>query len=319
MRQYQGAVFFVDMLGVGALTQNQVVLSQDDFEVWGLPSSSFSTANLFCGRLLTEFRSCLASIGDAHKDVKVAQLSDCAYIWSESVVAVLDAAREFMWSSVGAGLLSRGGIAYGEIVEPSKINRSIGHFILGSAVTRAVGLERSGKGCRIFIDEIIYENSTSSVNSPFKHGAVNVLKNPLDGTLIREFCWYRTAGSTGDWQEEQHYAAEVIITLLTQLQYSPRFNWNEANYQGRTQLACSIDSISQSISEFLGNGNYIVKGEDYMLSSGQHNKRCPLSYEKTLESRLKDIARFFVDGKQKDIMHRWLEKKGINIRSGPND
>ncbi|MGY2200463.1 hypothetical protein [Pseudomonas gingeri] len=319
MRQYQGAVFFVDMLGVGALTQNQVVLSQDDFKVWKLPSSSLSTANLFCGRLLTEFRSCLASISVAHKDVKVAQLSDCAYIWSESVVAVLDAARAFMWSSVGAGLLSRGGIAYGEIVEPSKINRSIGHFILGGAVTRAVGLERSGKGCRIFIDETIYENSTSSPNSPFKHGAVNILKNPLDGTLVREFCWYRTAGSTGDWQEEQHCAAKVIITLLTQLQYSPHFNWNEASHQGRTQLACSIDSISQSTSEFIGNGNYIVKGEEYMSSPGEHNKRCRIIYETTLESRLKDLARFFVNGKQKDIMHRWLEKRAIDIGSNPND
>jgi len=319
MRQYQGAVFFVDMLGVGALTQNQVVLSEHDFKVWGLSSSPFSTANLFCGQLLTEFRSCLASISVSHKDVKVAQLSDCAYIWSENVVAVLDAARAFMWSCVSAGLLSRGGIAYGEIVEPSKINRSIGHFILGGAVTRAVGLEKSGKGCRIFIDDIVYENSTTSLNSPFKHGAVNVLKNPLDGSLVKEFCWYKTAGSTGDWQEEQYNAAKVIITLLTQLQYSPRFNWNEASHQGRIQLACSIDSISQSTSEFIGNGNYIIKGEEYILSCGEDNKRCPLFFEKTLEIRLKDINRFFVDGKQKDVMLHWLEKKDIGFKSSTED
>ncbi|WP_146166116.1 hypothetical protein [Pseudomonas baetica] len=310
-----GGGFFVDMLGVGALTQNQVALSEHDFKVWGVSSSPSSTANLFCGQLLTQFRSCLTSIAGSHKDLKVAQLSDCAYIWSENVVAVLDAARSFMWDSVGVGLLSRGGIAYGEIVEPSKVNRSIGHFVLGSAVTRAVGLEKSGKGCRVFIDDIIYEKSLTLLNSPFKHGAVDVLRNPLNGSLVKEFCWYKTAGSTGDWQEDQHSAAKLIVTLLTKLQYSPRFNWNEASLQGRIQLACSIDSVSNVTSDFIGNGNYIIKGEEYMSLSNGGNKRCPVIYEEVLELRLKDIDRFFVNGKQKDILAHWLEKRALGFKS----
>jgi hypothetical protein len=224
-----------------------------------------------------------------------------------------------MWSSVSVGLLSRAGIAYGEIVEPNKINRAIGQFILGSAVTRAVGLEKAGKGCRVFIDDTIHEHSMSLHNSPFKNGAVKVLKNPLDGSVVKEFCWYKTGGSTGDWDNEQHGAAEKIITLVTRLQYSPRFNWNEASHQGRVQLACSIDSISKVTSDFIGNGNYIFKGEEYLLSSKEHSERYLHFFEQVLSARLKDVARFFVDGKQKDIMHRWLEAKGIPPIGRTND
>jgi hypothetical protein len=318
MRQYQGAVFFVDMLGVGALTQNQVTLSNHDFSAWGLSLSSSPTANLFCGRLLTEFRSCLAAVSDSHQQVKIAQLSDCAYIWSESVEAVLDAARAFMWNSVSVGLLSRGGIAYGEIVEPNKINRAIGQFILGSAVTRAVGLEKAGKGCRVFIDDVIHERSLSLHISPFEHGAVKVLKNPLDGSVVKEFCWYKMAGSTGDSHLTLHSAAEKIITLVTRLQYSPRFGWNEVSQQGRIQLACSIDSISEVTPDFIGNGNFIIKGEEYLLSL-LHNKRSLSVFEKVLRAQLKDVSRFFIDGKKKDIMHRWLEKKDIYLTGGTDD
>lgn len=309
MKQYQGAVFFVDMLGVGALTQNQVTLCENDCHAWGMSASSTPSANLFCGQLLTEFRSCLAAIQASHKQVKIAQLSDCAYIWSEDVLAVLDAARAFMWNSVSAGLLSRGGVSYGEIVEPNKINRAIGQFILGSAVTRAVGLEKAGKGSRIFIDNVIHEYSLSLHNSPFKHGAVKALKNPLDGSVVKEFCWYKTGGGSGDWQNEQQIAAEKIITLVTQLQYSPRFSWNDSSPQGRIQLACSIDSISEVTSDFIGNGNYIFKGEEYLLQSSSRQERSAPNFERILRTRLEDIGRFFINGRQKDIMHRWLERK----------
>lgn len=309
MKQYEGAVFFVDMLGVGALTQNQVTLGENDFKAWGMSPSSPPSANLFCGKLLTEFRSCLAAISTSHEQVKIAQLSDCAYIWSENVLAVLEAARAFMWSSVSVGLLSRGGISYGEIVEPNKINRAIGQFILGSAVTRAVGLEKSGKGCRIFIDNIIHERLISWHDSQFKHGPVKVLKNPLDGSVVKEFCWYKTGGGSGDWQNEQHIAAEKIITLLTQLQYSPRFNWNDASPQGRIQLACSIDSISDVTSDFIGNGNYIIKGEEYLLPSRDLQERSAPACQRIISTRLEDIDRFFINGKQKNIIDQWLDRK----------
>lgn len=50
------------------------------------------------------------------------------------------------------GILCRGGLAYGEILESDDSNQ-MGHFILGDAVTRAVELEGKAKGCRVLIDD----------------------------------------------------------------------------------------------------------------------------------------------------------------------
>lgn len=319
MNQYQGAVFFVDMLGVGALTQNQVTLGEIDFKAWEMSPSPPPSANLFCGQLLTTFRLCLAAVKASHKQVKIAQLSDCAYIWSENVHAVLEAARSFMWKSVEAGLLSRGGISYGEIVEPDRINRAIGQFILGGSVTRAVGLEKSGKGCRVFVDDLIHQQMEKFDSTHLKDGAFSSLKNPLDGTVVREFCWYATGGSEADWSNQQHFAAEKLITVLTKLQFSPRFNWNEANQHGRAQLACSIDSISASTPTFIGNGNYILTGEDYLLQINGNPDRSTLGFQHILDTRLNDIQRFFVDGRQKDPMQRWFERNQTNRSERPMD
>ncbi|WP_426234811.1 hypothetical protein [Pseudomonas sp. TWP3-2] len=312
MKQYQGAVFFVDMLGVGALTQNLIPLDEQDFNAWRMETSPLPSANLFCGRLLTEFRSCLAKVKGSHRQVKIAQLSDCAYMWSDNVLDVLEAARTFMWGSVSAGLLSRGGLSYGEIVEPDKINRAIGQFVLGGAVTRAVGLEKAGKGCRVFIDDGILEHLLNLPGSPFKNGAVKSLKNPLDGSVVKEFCWYATGGKTADWKVEQHEGAKQILRLVTLLQYSPRFFWNEANFHGRIQLACSIDSISEITSDFIGNANYIFKGDDYLSEiqsmTGKKNRSNDLC-RKVIVERSKDIERFFLDGKQHFSMDLWLERR----------
>ncbi|QBF24411.1 hypothetical protein EXN22_01465 [Pseudomonas tructae] len=319
MNQYQGAVFFVDMLGVGALTQNQVALTENDFSAWGMNHSPPPSANLFCGQLLSSFRSCLAAISSSHKEVKIAQLSDCAYIWSENVDAVLEAAREFMWKSVSSGLLSRGGISYGEIVEPTKINRTIGQFILGGAVTRAVGLEKAGKGCRVFVDDLIHPQSSEADPLSSNQRAFRALKNPLDGTVVKEFCWYATGGSKADWSNDQHVAAANLIKLMTGLQFSPRFNWNEANHHGRIQLACSIDSISAVTPEFIGNGNYIISSENYLQQLTTDRNRGASEYQLVLNTRLADIDRFFSNGKQKDPMQRWLERKEALLSQGPTD
>jgi len=319
MKQYQGAVFFVDMLGVGALTQNQVALGKTDFKAWGMTPSPPPSANLFCGPLLSAFRACLAAVGTSHKQVKIAQLSDCAYIWSESVHAVLEAARAFMWRSVDAGLLSRGGISFGEIVEPNKINRAIGQFILGGSVTRAVGLEKAGKGCRVFVDDVIYQQIKQFDPTHYRDGAFLSLKNPLDGKIVREFCWYATGGSETDWSKQQHVAATKLITTLTKLQFSPRFNWNAANQHGRIQLACSIDSISAATPTFIGNGNYVLTSEDYLLQIDANPDRSPHAFHRILDTRLRDIERFFVDGKQKDPMQRWFVREQAHRSESPTD
>ncbi len=309
MKQYQGAVFFIDMLGVGALTQNQIPLSHTDFDAWSMTTPKSQSANLLCGRLLTVFRSCLAGLKTRHKEVKIAQLSDCAYIWGANTNAILNAARDFMWSSVEAGLLSRGGISYGEIVEPNKTNQSIGQFVLGGAVTRAVGLEKLGKGCRIFVDSALLSNATPPTKSSITKEAFRTLRNPLDGSVVTEFPWYASGGQDADWTDEPHEAAKNIILILTLLQYSPRFGWNSSTPHGRVQLACSIDSVSSATPDFIGNGNYLRNADDILQQLSGNTKRSELQYLKILGDRLADIDRFFLDGKQKPVMQQWLERK----------
>lgn len=306
MNQYPGAVFFVDMLGIGALTQNQISLNDVDFEAWNLKQHPAKSENLLCGRLLTVFRACLASLKNHHKSVKIAQLSDCAYVWSSDPNAVLNAARDFMWSSVEAGILSRGGISYGEIVEPGKINRSIGQFIVGEAVTRAVGLEKLGKGCRVFVDDTflkkIFKGGTFSLD------AFKVLKSPLDGTIVNEFCWYAIDGIDCRWAGTPHVAAVEVFGILTRLQYSPRFRWNDSTRDGRVQVACSVESISSFTPNFIGNGNYLFSVDDYVRHLTSPAERSEFIYQRSLSERLADIDRFFFEGRLKDPLQRWMDR-----------
>ena len=53
---------------------------------------------------------------------------------------------EYMWESIRNGLFSRGGIAYGDIVEPDKVNNSIGRFVLGRPQRRQLKWKGRAKG-----------------------------------------------------------------------------------------------------------------------------------------------------------------------------
>ena len=85
MRQYQGAVFFVDILGIGALTRGRVTLLPEDYEAHGIKSSKNRNEHYFSAKLLIKFRKVLNNL-KKNKDIKVAQLSDCAFIWSEKPI-----------------------------------------------------------------------------------------------------------------------------------------------------------------------------------------------------------------------------------------
>ena len=122
-------------------------------------------------------RRCLRDARYEFKTVNMAQLSDCAFIWSTDVRSLVNASRSLMWSCTRRGLLCRGGIAFGEIVEPDKEDRTIGRFVVGEAVTKAAGLERVGKGCRIFSDVDLPSNLHECL---CQHAPFVALKNPLD-------------------------------------------------------------------------------------------------------------------------------------------
>jgi hypothetical protein len=281
MKQYKGAVFFVDMLGIGALTRKSVELCALDFETWGISKESSFNEHVLCAKLLMKFRSCLTKIKNKHKGVKVAQLSDCAFIWSEDHVAVALAAQDMMWASVGSGLLCRGGIAYGDIVEPNRVAESLGLFVLGEAATKAVEFEGRGKGCRVYTDDIFaHQLSLTSSATSFPIGTVSELRNPLTGEVIDEFRWYlrNTPGQNPMTLKSRH---KGLLRLISMLLGSPHFTWNASSSFGQVHLACSIESLSAATRVFYPKSD-VVFSADHVMHGG--NTRSIRQQQRMLKS-----------------------------------
>lgn len=241
MKEYTGAVFFVDILGVGALTQGKIDISDRDFSAHNFSYDSNFSEHQFCAKLLLKFRRILTSATTDVRNVKVAQLSDCAFIWSDDPDIIVNVARDIMWKSVLGGLLCRGGLANGQIVEPDKINTKLGMFICGGAVTDAVRLERTGKGARVFVKKELVSELKLIPQSAFVPR-----KSLIDFSTIDEFKWYLYPDLINSPYEKLDKKLVVleISKLIAMLRYSPKYIWNASNVLGRVQLASSMDIIS---------------------------------------------------------------------------
>ncbi|MRK21951.1 hypothetical protein [Pseudomonas sp. JG-B] len=261
MRQYQGAVFFVDLLGIGALTRKKVPLEKLDYDAWALRPASRRTEHVFCAKLLTTFRTCLRKVQKRYGTLKIAQLSDCAFLWSTDASLVAKGASDLMWFSTTSGLLCRGGIASGEIVEPDRVDRTLGAFVLGEAATKAVGLEQAGKGCRIFCDDGLVTHLSSEDGSEFGSEVFGLLKNPMDCSIVDEFKWYLKTGPSQMTLDDREALMLEILELTSLLRHSPRFNWNSTSHEGRVHLACSIESISLATQLFTNCESFVFNSE----------------------------------------------------------
>ena len=249
MKEYSGAVFFVDILGVGALTQGKINITEDDFLAHRFSFKKDFSEHQFCAKLLVKFRRILTSVTEGKQKVKVAQLSDCAFIWSEDPHLVVNAAREIMWKAILAGMLCRGGLSYGQIVEPDKINTKLGMFICGGAVTDAVKLEEVGKGARVFIKPELVSELTAIQASAF-----TPRKNPIDCSVFDEFLWYKYPDHINQIHDNsaRDNLTDIfkIIQAIALLRYSPKFRWNVSSLQGKLQVASTIDIISSETTAF---------------------------------------------------------------------
>ena len=186
--KYNGAVFFVDLLGMGALTKGLIPLVDEDYATW-LGGYDYERSNQFlAAAVLVEFRKLLADFVARHPSVTISQLSDCASIWSQNAAAVVVAAAALMQAAIKRGLLCRGGMAYGEIIVTNQ-NHSLGRLIVGEAVTEAVKLEGASKGARILVNDTFphrlweeapeFAAQTQPLFAP--------LTNPLDFVTYDEF------------------------------------------------------------------------------------------------------------------------------------
>lgn len=279
MIEKSGAVFFVDILGVGALTQGSIPISKEHFDSHRFSYKNKFSEHQFCAKLLMKFRRILVSATKNRSNVKVAQLSDCAFVWSEDVDAVVNVARDIMWKSLLGGLMCRGGLAYGQIVEPEKVNKQLGMFICGGAVTEAVKLEGQFKGMRVAV--------SSEVVAKFKnipHVIVTPKTNPVDCSVLDELLWFlypdEITNTFGNSQKSDKQVALDIMKLLAILKHSPKLAWNVSSYLGKIQVAATIDVISEQLVhlyprlDFRFTAEYVINA----LDNRGNNK-----YEKTLK------------------------------------
>jgi hypothetical protein len=266
MNHYSGAALFIDILGIDPLTRGKIALHNREYAAWGVTTTTDAGRHhILAAKLLMQFRRSLVHTQTICTAVKIAQLSDSAFVWAADPVDVVNAARTLMWHVLRAGLLCRAGLAYGRIVEPDKVNRSLGQFVLGDAVTKAAGLEGKGKGARVFCDSEVAHEVLKTCR--FKREPFTPLRNPLDGSVIDEFRWYllpKPIQKSNDQSEDALATALGLAELLTTLRYSPRLGWNDACPEGRLQVACTVESVSQRISAYVHSDNYAFIVEHLM-------------------------------------------------------
>ncbi|WP_183580343.1 hypothetical protein HDF18_13125 [Mucilaginibacter sp. X5P1] len=255
LRAYKGAVLFVDILGFSALTNGQIELKKEDFEPWLKGSGHPHNNQFLAATILVEFRRILQQLELQFPKVKVAQLSDCFFAWSDKITDVVSFGHSYMHLAISCGLLSRGGMAQGEIIETNQ-NHSLGRLILGNAVTTAAGLEKLAKGARILIDRDLpltlykqnkaFSNRVSEMFKPFE--------NLLDYQVYDEFKWYLTdkleglpdTGISHCTPEERLKFTKHRLKLDNKLLFSTFYSWNARNSPGMVQLKATSNFLSVS-------------------------------------------------------------------------
>lgn len=240
MRTYEGAVLFVDILGIGALTTSpRPMIELADIEALGRRSTAQASNQTFCATLLTTFRKNLRACRQA--GLKVAQLSDSAFLWSEDHNVVVEAATKLFWLNTRSGIFARGGMSFGEIVEPDKVATSIGEFICGNAATRAVTLERAGKGARIFVDTYLPGKLFNNIGP----GAFVRLTNPSDFEVIDEFLWFLVPAKPKlAARQTKRGQMNRMLEALGLFRYSAMYRWNTGSVEGQIQVGATIERIS---------------------------------------------------------------------------
>lgn len=254
IRKYDGAVFFVDLLGMSALTNNLIPLEHEDYDCWLSQYKLEFTNQFLAASLLADFRKILIDLNDKFDSVTVSQLSDCAFVWSKNVTDIVVFSSQFMASAISAGLLCRGGLTYGEIIETNQ-NHELGRFIVGKAVTDAAKLEGIAKGSRVLIDADI-PNNLNKLDPDF---AVRTrplfvpFTNPLDYTKYDEFKWYlcpNLSHEVGNLDlltfEEKRTLTKQRLKLANKVRCSPKFGWNSKSKEGLIQVKATINFIAEN-------------------------------------------------------------------------
>ena len=259
MKSNNAAVFFVDILGFSALTKGEVSgIKDEDYEAWGLTNKHSRNHSYLAATILVEFREALKTLMNYLPKLNVAQISDCAFIWSEDITELLRGVHFFMWHTIRErGVLCRGGIAYGEIVSVVNNDDELGAFVVGDAVTRAAKNESRLKGPRITMDlefpQSVWDNAKNAVIQEYlcadlfyaNHSEINM-------DVVDEYRWYLCdAEFIADQKYPPGYKECVELTkgrltVANAIMYHPRMGWNTRSKDGMVHLKAGAKSISKN-------------------------------------------------------------------------
>lgn len=260
LQSYDGAVFHVDILGFSALTNGVIEgVSDSVYEAWGLNRPEEKNHSFLAANILLEFRAALLELHDVYPNVRIAQISDCAFIWSKDMFELLKAVHFCMWHAIlDKGILCRGGLAFGEIISVDNESDFLGAYIVGDAVTRAAHNERRLKGCRIAMDVEFAQDfwnhvDGSKLTPQIQVELFNEVKSLIDMSSVDEYRWYICSADSLCKNDGKilSYKDCVSITkermsLANTMIHHPRMGWNAANKDGNIHLSASLYAVTES-------------------------------------------------------------------------
>jgi len=262
----KGSVCYIDLLGFSYLTDH-----------------SYDDNNKI---IINRYVSCLHNI--IHKaifgtNINTSVISDAVFLYSENECDKLMLALPSIFRQcIANGILLRAGLSYGEYsITKTELSEN---NIYGEAVTRAVKLEKNGKGCRIFIDEEI--PSRCSKTFPYNPEIFRPYRNYADYSYIDVFEWpliyenyyYNPVNSYNIDFEPTSDLANLVFEnykLSIYLKFSPDFLWNVQTDEGLLHVAVSVEYITSSI--------------DFMLEKTKNARISKI--EKKYNTELSDVNR----------------------------
>lgn len=310
IRRYNGAVFFVDILGFSALTKGQIKdITVSDFEAWGLNSENEQNNSCLAATILVEFRDVLRQLRTRYPNIHVAQLSDCAFIWSDDVILLMQSLHFIMWTMIEQkAILCRGGVAFGEIVEVENVDNNIGAFIVGDAVTRAVKNEGRLKGPRVtmgenFPEALWHPLHSSVVTIQLASDIFHPNESEIDLSVVDEYRWYLCDDTLIPRTSFLAFEDMIELTknrlrLANILRFHPRMGWNSRGEEGLLQLRAGVKSMSAN--RLLGVLHYFetdsvadgIRKQSHLDSANKRvveDSYCPLSQEQEWETNFDDL------------------------------
>lgn len=252
----QCAVAYLDILGVGALTQNQVIISTHP----KLPAKPVDSNMALAFYLMNSFYN---AIGEMQKKygVTFSILSDSAFIWSEDPLAVAKSVAHINHKLIHSGVMCRSGLTYGDFA--LDLNTTTGtQIVAGDAVSKAVALEKSGKGIRCFIDQDFPKCLPERIHKCYLSSQLfTPAYNYAQFSVVDVFNWhlmpYMCDMSRCD-NRCKTFIREKVFLAMQRLLHSPLYSWNDCTPSGRTHLAGTISNLANSLDHFTNDNTYNI-------------------------------------------------------------